>query len=440
MGNSSKKQKHYRQQTQLRLKQCTHCAFYKKYKHCCLSECFNDRIFNGNEFVDVMETRWSFTIKHEVELNIILIPLGLRSIISIIKLYLSHTKQNKQKRKTCILDEMIKTKNKSKNIERRHSKKLSLLAIDNERIRASSVPEYTDMERNGVNIENSEHLIYHAYYHGYISLYNNNMPPCVMWLNSLDDNYEYKGFKEIKITVFGDAGVGKTSLINRYITNKFEDYYETTIEDLYFKRLYWNINDNNYPNVCLSLMDTAGGDMLNSCSSDDNFVKWIDNSDVILLCFDVMKPFTFNYIKEFLIPRIQKHFENKNENGIKYVLHDGNNNIAISPKNKKKTKKQKLIHNGPVTLILVGNKCDLRYTYSSTNNNEFMDDTRISKNKMDNKYYNDMYKTVMKLAKLYNIPYIETSSKDNKNITFLFKQCIYEYWIQSQTNCIQWKL
>ena len=34
------------------------------------------------------------------------------------------------------------------------------------------------------------------------------------------------------------------------------------------------------------------------------------------------------------------------------------------------------------------------------------------------------------------IAYIETSAKLGINVHFLFRHCIYEYWIQSQSGCM----
>ena len=34
------------------------------------------------------------------------------------------------------------------------------------------------------------------------------------------------------------------------------------------------------------------------------------------------------------------------------------------------------------------------------------------------------------------IPYIETLAKNGKNVNFLFRHSVYEYWIQSHSGCM----
>ena len=36
----------------------------------------------------------------------------------------------------------------------------------------------------------------------------------------------------------------------------------------------------------------------------------------------------------------------------------------------------------------------------------------------------------------WNIPFIETSAKENKNVEFVYQQAVYSYWIASQAYCI----
>lgn len=57
-----------------------------------------------------------------------------------------------------------------------------------------------------------------------------------------------------KICLVGNSGVGKSSLVRRYIHNQFESYNEATIGAAFFSK------DINYPNYILKLQiwDTAG--------------------------------------------------------------------------------------------------------------------------------------------------------------------------------------
>lgn len=47
---------------------------------------------------------------------------------------------------------------------------------------------------------------------------------------------EEDGGIELKIVFLGNSGVGKTSMINRYITNKFEKVAHPTLGPMYFSK------------------------------------------------------------------------------------------------------------------------------------------------------------------------------------------------------------
>ena len=70
--------------------------------------------------------------------------------------------------------------------------------------------------------------------------------------------------------------------------------------------------------------------------------------------------------------------------------------------------------------ILVATKCDLYY-------DDFDEQCKKAQQIMRRNREN-----AMKLSKLWNVPYIETSAKRDINVHFLFERIIYEYWVQSQ--------
>ncbi len=54
---------------------------------------------------------------------------------------------------------------------------------------------------------------------------------------------------KLKIIFIGNSGTGKTSIITRYIYNKFNNYNNTTIGCSFYSKLislYYNSSDNNY--------------------------------------------------------------------------------------------------------------------------------------------------------------------------------------------------
>ena len=42
---------------------------------------------------------------------------------------------------------------------------------------------------------------------------------------------------------------------------------------------------------------------------------------------------------------------------------------------------------------------------------------------------------ILERVHAWNIPFVETSAKDKKNVDFVYQQAIYSYWIASQTDC-----
>ena len=76
--------------------------------------------------------------------------------------------------------------------------------------------------------------------------------------------------------------------------------------------------------------------------------------------------------------------------------------------------------------ILVGTKCDLR-----TVEDEQMMRQEQSKHRDSRNDFVDP-QMVIEQAKEWNLPYIETSAKHGRNVNFLFRAAVYEYWWQSQ--------
>ena len=108
----------------------------------------------------------------------------------------------------------------------------------------------------------------------------------------------------LKIIVLGDSGVGKTSLINRYVNKKFSSQYRTTIgADFMTKEL---LIDNKL--LMMQIWDTAGQERFNSLG-----VAFYRGADGCILVFDLTNIDSYKSIElrkdEFLIQSCQQEPE-----------------------------------------------------------------------------------------------------------------------------------
>jgi Ras-related protein Rab-6A len=92
-------------------------------------------------------------------------------------------------------------------------------------------------------------------------------------MNMADD-----GSHKIKIIFLGDQGVGKSSIMNRFIHDKFEVSYQATVGlDFHSKNVIIDKQE-----VRLYLYDTAGQEKFRSL-----IPMYIRDADVILLVYDI---------------------------------------------------------------------------------------------------------------------------------------------------------
>ena len=118
---------------------------------------------------------------------------------------------------------------------------------------------------------------------------------------------------EIKVLVLGNSAVGKSSIIVKYIDNKFSLNYMSTL-GIDFKQK--NIKLKNGKEISLRIFDTAGQERYKSVS-----FSFIKKADGIILMYDITNKSTFEAINDW----------------IKNISEFGKENLSI---------------------VLVGNKCD----------------------------------------------------------------------------------
>ncbi|XP_073446911.1 ras-related protein rab7-like isoform X1 [Dendrobates tinctorius] len=102
--------------------------------------------------------------------------------------------------------------------------------------------------------------------------------------------------QHIKLLLIGNAGVGKSALMNQYVNNRFTNYYRATIgADFFTKEL--RVDEKL---VTVQIWDTAGTERFQSLGA-----ALYRGTDCCLLVFDVTSPNSFQALdtwqKEFLV-------------------------------------------------------------------------------------------------------------------------------------------
>ena len=98
--------------------------------------------------------------------------------------------------------------------------------------------------------------------------------------------------KTFNILPLGDSDVGKTSIINRYVKNKFDNNTTSTIG---INFAYKEIKLNNKDKIILKLVDTAGQEKYRALTK-----SYFRNVDVVLFVFSLEDKDTFDKIKDWM--------------------------------------------------------------------------------------------------------------------------------------------
>ena len=105
------------------------------------------------------------------------------------------------------------------------------------------------------------------------------------------------GEQELKVVLIGDASVGKTSLLNRYITGSHSANVSPTLGAAFTTKLV----EANNQTVKLQIWDTSGEERYRSMSP-----LYYRGAHVVLLVFDVTQEATFKDINSW-IEQLQGH-------------------------------------------------------------------------------------------------------------------------------------
>lgn len=122
----------------------------------------------------------------------------------------------------------------------------------------------------------------------------------------------------IKVILVGDSGVGKTSMISRYI-DQYKDNIDSTITTAYYTKIE-NIKDYN---INFQIWDTVGQEQYRSLNS-----LFFKDAQICLMVYDITKEDSFSSIKDYWYGAI---LENGTE-GVIFGVAGNKNDLYINEK------------------------------------------------------------------------------------------------------------
>ena len=108
---------------------------------------------------------------------------------------------------------------------------------------------------------------------------------------------------EIKIILLGECGVGKTSIIKRYVDNNFDSSYETTASMSFSSKVV----ERKKQKYKLNLWDTIGQEKFRSLSK-----MFLNDAKIVILVYSIISKVTFTNLSYWL----ELYKDNKEENSI----------------------------------------------------------------------------------------------------------------------------
>jgi len=96
------------------------------------------------------------------------------------------------------------------------------------------------------------------------------------------------GDDEVRITIMGSGGVGKSALVLRLFSDKFDDTYDPTIEDFYKQPL-----EVDGKSEMIAVLDTAGQDEFSALQD-----QWIREGQGILLVYSLDQMKSLDKLKD----------------------------------------------------------------------------------------------------------------------------------------------
>jgi len=116
----------------------------------------------------------------------------------------------------------------------------------------------------------------------------------------LEENDEEKSVINCKVVLIGESGVGKTSIISRYTTNKFKDSLMPTPGASFLTKKVAFPEENKV--IKFEIWDTAGEERFRSLAR-----RFYKNASACILVYDITNVNTFMDIKNYWIKELKEN-------------------------------------------------------------------------------------------------------------------------------------
>ena len=113
-----------------------------------------------------------------------------------------------------------------------------------------------------------------------------------------DENEDESEYQTCKVVILGEPGVGKTSIISRYVNNQFFSVVISTTGASYSTKLLKIENDK----IKFQIWDTAGQERFRSLAK-----IFYQNAVAVILVYDITIRDTFEQLKEYWIKEIKEN-------------------------------------------------------------------------------------------------------------------------------------
>lgn len=148
-----------------------------------------------------------------------------------------------------------------------------------------------------------------------------------------------KDIPSFKMIVIGDAQIGKSSLLFRFVHHRFPKISNTTLGASFYCK-----HDPSH-NININMWDTAGQERFRSI-----IPIYLKNINLVLFVYDITSRESFNHLKEYWIDFVKSHHD----------IQENRRNVIMNQTDESGDSFGCEDENNYYSAILVGNKSDLK--------------------------------------------------------------------------------